>query len=72
MYYSFFKKINDPMEKLYKIITLVLMVTITFGCAPKRQVQRVETDQTIDLSGRWNDSDSRSVSEEMIKQKTTY
>ncbi|PLX22424.1 MAG: penicillin-binding protein activator LpoB [Marinilabiliales bacterium] len=56
------------MEKLYNIITIVFIVAITFGCAPKRQVQRVETDQTIDLSGRWNDSDSRSVSEEMIKQ----
>ncbi len=56
------------MEKLYKLISLVIIVFITFSCAPKRQVQRVETDQTIDLSGRWNDSDSRAVSEEMIKQ----
>ncbi|MFC2151653.1 penicillin-binding protein activator LpoB [Bacteroidota bacterium] len=56
------------MEKLYKLITLFLIVLLTFGCAPKRQVQRIETDQTIDLSGRWNDSDSRTVSEEMIRQ----
>ncbi len=56
------------MEKLYKLISLVIIVFVTFACAPKRQVQRVETDQTIDLSGRWNDSDSRAVSEEMIKQ----
>lgn len=56
------------MEKLYKILSLLLIITITFGCAPKRQVQRIETDQTIDLSGRWNDSDSKAVSDEMIKQ----
>lgn len=56
------------MEKLYKLVSLVIIVFVTFACAPKRQVQRVETDQTIDLSGRWNDSDSRAVSEEMIKQ----
>jgi hypothetical protein len=31
-------------------------------------VQRIETDQSIDLSGRWNDSDSRSVSTEIINQ----
>ena len=56
------------MERLYKLVSLVIIVFVTFACAPKRQVQRVETDQTIDLSGRWNDSDSRAVSEEMIKQ----
>jgi len=56
------------MEKLYKLASLLLIIILSFGCAPKRQVQRVETDQSIDLSGRWNDSDSRAVSEEIIKQ----
>jgi uncharacterized protein (TIGR02722 family) len=35
------------------------------GCATK--VVRVSTDSTIDLTGRWNDTDSRLVAEEMIK-----
>ena len=35
------------------------------GCA-SIQVDRVAVDETVDLSGRWNDSDSRMVSEEMI------
>ncbi|MCD4833661.1 MAG: penicillin-binding protein activator LpoB [Bacteroidales bacterium] len=56
------------MKKLYKLITVSLIAILLFGCAPKRQVQRIETDQTIDLSGRWNDSDSRAVSDELIKQ----
>jgi len=57
------------MKKLYQKAGLFfLAVTLTFGCAPKRQVQRIETEQSIDLSGRWNDTDSRTVSEEMIKQ----
>jgi uncharacterized protein (TIGR02722 family) len=56
------------MEKLQKLITVFLITILVFGCAPKRQVQRIETDQTIDLSGRWNDSDSRAVSDELIKQ----
>ncbi len=56
------------MKKLYKLITVSLIAILLFGCAPKRQVQRIETDQTIDLSGRWNDSDSRMVSDELIKQ----
>ena len=56
------------MEKLYKLLILFSITILVFGCAPKRQVQRIETDQTIDLSGRWNDSDSRAVSDELIKQ----
>jgi hypothetical protein len=35
------------------------------GCSTK--VTRVAADSTIDLSGRWNDADSRLVAEEMIK-----
>jgi len=56
------------MVKLYKFFSLIIIVAITTSCAPKRQVQRIETDQSIDLSGRWNDSDSRSVSNEIINQ----
>lgn len=36
-----------------------------FGCATK--VSRVEVTKVTDLSGRWNDTDSRLVSEEMVK-----
>jgi uncharacterized protein (TIGR02722 family) len=50
-------------------ISLVLLVcvslTLSFGCA-KKKVTRLETDTVVDLSGRWNDTDSRLVSEEMI------
>jgi hypothetical protein len=35
------------------------------GCGGKT-VTRIEPDTTVDLSGRWNDSDSRLVSDEMI------
>jgi penicillin-binding protein activator len=37
------------------------------GCASPRSVARIPTDTTTDLSGRWNDTDSREVSEEMIR-----
>jgi penicillin-binding protein activator len=36
------------------------------GCA--RQVTRIAPEQAIDLSGRWNDVDSRVVAEAMIQQ----
>ena len=54
------------MKKLYSIIFILSVMTIV-SCAP-RQIQRVDSNQTIDLSGRWNDTDSRSVSSEIIGQ----
>jgi len=50
------------------IITLFLTITLLMaGCASGPVVERKGEDTTIDLSGRWNDADSRMVSEEMIK-----
>jgi uncharacterized protein (TIGR02722 family) len=37
------------------------------GCGPSVKVQRVSTDTTTDLSGKWNDTDSRLVAEEMVR-----
>lgn len=49
------------------IVTLLLALMLTFGCSSTKQVSRVASDQVVDLSGRWNDTDSRLVSEEMVK-----
>ncbi|RKX36175.1 MAG: penicillin-binding protein activator LpoB [Verrucomicrobia bacterium] len=48
---------------LLTTLALVSIVAIT-GC--KTKVERVGVDETIDLSGRWNDTDSQLVSAEMI------
>lgn len=45
---------------------LLLAVLIFSGCASAPKVERKDVDTTIDLSGRWNDTDSRLVSQEMI------
>lgn len=46
----------------------VLAAAVFFsGCRSVPKVQRVGVDSQIDLSGNWNDTDSRMVSEEMIK-----
>lgn len=54
---------------LLRHLTLVATVAIAplllQGCGGTK-VTRVDPDTTIDLSGRWNDSDSRLVSEEMV------
>lgn len=52
-------------NNIFVIIVLVCVTALISGCGTK--VKRTEIDQTIDLSGRWNDSDSRFVSEEMIR-----
>ena len=53
------------MKKSLFLLTLVLAAGIAVtGC--KTKVKRVESEETIDLSGRWNDTDSRLVSAEMI------
>jgi penicillin-binding protein activator len=48
-------------------IAVVLFLTLMIaGCSSQKTVTRVETDTNIDLSGDWNDVDSRMVAEEMI------
>lgn len=42
-------------------------MTIIEGCSTTNRVSRVDDKTQIDLSGRWNDTDSRFVSEEMVK-----
>jgi uncharacterized protein (TIGR02722 family) len=50
---------------LYKKLLMIVLVLILGACAGP-SVKRTEVDEVIDLSGRWNDTDSRFVSEEMI------
>ncbi len=50
-------------NQLLVALTLASVVALT-GC--KTKVERVAVDETIDLSGRWNDTDSQLVSAEMI------
>jgi penicillin-binding protein activator len=50
-----------------RALALAALVAVgAAGCA--RQVTRMAPEQAIDLSGRWNDVDSRLVADEMIQQ----
>lgn len=53
------------MRKVFIGTLVVLTIAILNGCG-SRKIARVDPSETIDLSGRWNDSDSRLVSDEMI------
>lgn len=52
------------MNKLFHFFSLVIITSLIAACGTK--VSRVDVEETHDLSGAWNDTDSRLVSEEMI------
>jgi penicillin-binding protein activator len=49
-------------------VALLLSALVLASCAsgPSRTVTRVSADEQIDLSGRWNDTDSQQVAQAMI------
>ena len=57
--------IASKISRILPVMALSLLVAFTAGCNPK--VTRVSSDAVTDLSGKWNDTDSRLVSEEMIQ-----
>jgi len=56
------------MKKLVKPLMIIALLSIVWSCDPGRKVQRVDTGQQIDLSGRWNDTDSRMVADKLTGQ----
>jgi len=54
------------MKKSSYICLLTMMIVLLTACQTVPRVQRVDTNEAIDLSGRWNDTDSRLVADEMI------
>lgn len=58
-----FKKMQ--FKKIMTIAAIAVSGMIITSCS--RQVTRVNTDQAIDVSGNWNNTDSRLVAEEMTQ-----
>ena len=58
--------ISKPAVYRLAIYTVFMSIIIFSGCGASKQVTRVDADTTIDLSGRWNDTDSRMVADEII------
>ena len=63
---------NKPLAYKLTILSVLMGIIIFSGCSTSKQVTRVEADTTIDLSGRWNDTDSRLVADEMIDDCLTH
>jgi uncharacterized protein (TIGR02722 family) len=49
---------------------IILASLLVAGCGTK--VTRIDVDETVDLSGAWNDTDSRLVAEEMISDALSH
>lgn len=47
---------------------LALAITLSGAAGCAKQVTRIQPEQAIDLSGQWNDVDSRTVADAMIEQ----
>ena len=54
------------------IVIAACAVLILSGCAQETKVTRVDAGVVTDLSGRWNDTDSRMVAEAMVKEALQY
>lgn len=54
------------MKKLFLMGCLLSFAVVLFSCSSTPKVTRVSEDEQIDLSGNWNDTDSKLVADEMI------
>ena len=54
------------MKYLKRSILVAAIFSLSVMGACKRTVSRIDTDKVVDLSGRWNDTDSRLTAEEMM------
>lgn len=60
------------MKKNLIMMSMVMLVAMILGaCSSQKKVTRVEPEEVIDLSGRWNDTDSRLTADAMITQSLT-
>lgn len=54
------------MSKQWIQTGVVALFALSMAACGGTKVQRIDANETVDLSGAWNDTDSRLVSEEMI------
>lgn len=59
---------KNGLSLMMAVCTMLALV----GCARETKVTRVDAGVVTDLSGRWNDTDSRLVAESMVKEALEY
>jgi len=57
------------MKNLRKFTIVIMTLSLIYlsGCGSSRQVSRINPNDVTDLSGNWNDTDSRLVAQKMVK-----
>lgn len=53
-------------------VALTVAAAVAVGCSKRTQVTRLDPETTVDLSGFWNDTDSRLVAKEMIEDALSF
>ncbi len=57
---------------IIRLFLAFLLLVVTFNCGgSSRKVTRLQVDKNIDISGRWNDTDSRQTANAMIQDLLT-
>ena len=51
-----------------KLLVVLAALAVVAGCSGGKQVTRIAVEEQVDLSGEWNDVDSRAVSEALNAQ----
>jgi uncharacterized protein (TIGR02722 family) len=60
------------MRKKYAFLLMALSAGLAASCGTAPKVDRIAADTTTDLSGDWNDTDSRLVSQEMVQDALSH
>jgi uncharacterized protein (TIGR02722 family) len=55
------------MSHTFRSLTPLILAGVLAACATAPKITRIDANETVDLSGNWNDTDSRQVAEEMVK-----
>jgi hypothetical protein len=59
------------MDRGRSVLVALVLLSLA-GCAQETRITRVDSGVVTDLSGRWNDTDSRIVAESMVKEALEY
>ncbi|MGD8415399.1 MAG: penicillin-binding protein activator LpoB, partial [Candidatus Latescibacterota bacterium] len=56
---------------IFPPLLLAVALAVNLGCGGGKTVKRIDPNEEIDLSGRWNDTDSKYVAQTMINDCLT-
>lgn len=59
-------------DSIKGFLGVVFFACVVLGCSTNPKVDRIAPDTVTDLSGDWNDTDSRLVAEEMIQDALSH